>query len=403
MRRLAVQARDPTPEPYDISAPDRATVVSQLLTDVSASPDRLGVSPYLRFTRSDWASLRESTPLTLTAADLVGAGLADALDRRNLLCVDMGGTSFDLSLIVNGQPNVSTETELEGLPVLMPLVDIHTIGAGGGSLAWLEAGALRVGPQSAGADPGPVCYGHGGTAPTVTDANLFLNRLDPAYFLGGRMQLDVEGARRAIHEVASQVGLDDVALAEGMLAIINAKMADAMRTITVKQGIDPRDFSLVAFGGAGPMHAVWLARELEISEVIVPWSPGTFSAWGMLQTDIRHDVSQTFYRQLSGLDAGEVDAVYESLSQQGRDILHGEGVPDDRIYFLRTADMRYVGQEYSVTVGVDDPVDLDRVAQHFHDAHRTRYGHATPDAPVECVNLRLAAMVTGPRLLVHPQ
>lgn len=228
MRRLAVQARDPTPELYDISAPDRATVVSQLLTDVSASPDRLGVSPYLRFTRSDWASLRESTPLTLTAADLVGAGLADALDRRNLLCVDMGGTSFDLSLIVNGQPNVSTETELEGLPVLMPLVDIHTIGAGGGSLAWLEAGALRVGPQSAGADPGPVCYGHGGTAPTVTDANLFLNRLDPAYFLGGRMQLDVEGARRAIHEVASQVGLDDVALAEGMLAIINAKMADAM-------------------------------------------------------------------------------------------------------------------------------------------------------------------------------
>src|SRR5260370_29715783 len=161
-----------------------------------------------------------------------GAALARSSGRRNLLCVDMGGTSFDLSLVVDGQPTVSTETELEGLPVLMPLVDIHTIGAGGGSLAWLEAGGLRVGPQSAGADPGPACYGRGGTQPTVTDANLFLGRLDSGYFLGGRMALDEGAAEQALAAVAEQVGLSTTALAEGMLAVINARMAGAIRKIT---------------------------------------------------------------------------------------------------------------------------------------------------------------------------
>ena len=321
-----------------------------------------------------------------------GAALSEALERRNLLCVDMGGTSFDMSLIVDGKPNVSTETELEGLPILMPLVDIHTIGAGGGSLAWLEAGALRVGPESAGADPGPACYGRGGTAPTVTDANLFLKHLDPAYFLGGRMRLDEAAAARAIQQMATQLGLADVTLAEGILAIVNAKMADAMRTITVKQGIDPRDYSLVAFGGAGPMHAVWLARELEITEVVVPWSPGTFSAWGMLQTDVRHDVSQTFYRPLRGLDVSSVAELYSLLEQQGGELLRAEEVKPEQISFMRTADMRYVGQEYSVNVAVDSAIDLAQVARSFHDAHRTRYGHSTPDAPVEFVNLRVAAI-----------
>src|SRR5256886_4972246 len=245
-----------------------------------------------------------------------GAALSRATGRLKLLCVDMGGTSFDLSLIVDVRPTVSTETELEGLPILMPLVDIHTIGAGGGSLAWLEAGGLRVGPQSAGADPGPACYGRGGTQPTVTDANLFLGRLDAGYFLGGRMTLNEEASERALASVAAEVGLRTTALAEGMLAIINARMADAMRTITVKQGIDPREYSLVAFGGAGPMHAVWLAEELEIGEVIVPWSPGTFSAWGMLQTDMRHDVVRSFYRPLAELDAGDVTTVLEALDSE---------------------------------------------------------------------------------------
>jgi N-methylhydantoinase A len=321
-----------------------------------------------------------------------GAGLSEAMARRNLICVDMGGTSFDMSLIVGGEPSVSTETELEGIPILMPLVDIHTIGAGGGSLAWLEAGALRVGPQSAGADPGPACYGRGGTEPTVTDANLFLGRLDPHFFLGGRMTLDQGAAASSIRRLAVQIGIDDLALADGMLAIVNARMADAMRTITVKQGIDPRDFSLVAYGGAGPMHAAWLARELGIREVIVPWSPGTFSAWGMLHTDVRHDLTQTFYRPAAGLDVQELDGVYRSLAQRGVDILLAESVRKDAMYFSRSADMRYVGQEYSVNIAVAPGTSLPAIEDAFHLAHRTRYGQATPGAPVEFVNLRMAAM-----------
>ncbi len=289
---------------------------------------------------------------------------------------------------------MSTETELEGLPVLMPLVDIHTIGAGGGSIAWLEAGGLRVGPQSAGAMPGPACYGRGGSEPTVTDANLFLGRLAAQYFLGGRMSLDGAAAERALHSVAAEIGLDDIAFAEGVLAIVNANMADAMRTITVKQGIDPRDYALVAFGGAGPMHAAWLAEELEIGEVIITWSPGMFSAWGMLQTDMRHDVVRTFYAPVAELTADAVQGVYEELLAEGAELLATEGVGEAERYFSRTADMRYVGQEYSVSVTVNGNgtgIDLDAIDAAFHDAHRVRYGHSTPGAPVEFVNLRLAA------------
>jgi N-methylhydantoinase A len=319
-----------------------------------------------------------------------GAALSRAIDRPNLLCIDMGGTSFDLSLIIDGRPTVSTETDLEGLPILMPLVDIHTIGAGGGSLAWLEAGGLRVGPQSAGAMPGPACYGRGGTQPTVTDANLFLGRLDASFFLGGRMTLDEAAAARAVHLVAEQIGLEDEAFAEGMLAIVNANMADAMRTITVKQGIDPRDFSLVAFGGAGPMHAAWLAQELEIGEVIVPWSPGTFSAWGMLQTDIRHDVVRSFYRPLAELRANDVGEVLLELQDEATVLLGSENIPAEDHYFARSADMRYVGQEYTVHVPIGGAIDIVELDTSFHDAHRIRYGHSTPGAPVEFVNLRLA-------------
>jgi N-methylhydantoinase A len=339
---------------------------------------------------------REQPIQTLLSGPVGGtmgcAALSRSTGRPNLLGIDMGGTSFDLSLVVEGRPSVSMETELEGLPMLMSLVDIHTIGAGGGSLAWLEAGGLRVGPQSAGADPGPACYGRGGTQPTVTDANLFLGRLDPGYFLGGRMSLDEEAARRALHTIGPEVGLDDTEFAEGVLAIINAKMADAMRTITVKQGIDPREYSLVAFGGAGPMHAVWLAEELEIREVIVPWSPGTFSAWGMLQTDMRHDVVRAFYRPVAELDASDVAAVFTQLAEEGSALLEHEGVAADDRYFARGADMRYVGQEYTVNVAIGEEISLETIEHDFHEAHRIRHGHSTPGAPVEFVNLRLAAM-----------
>ncbi len=374
--------------------------VQRYLGTLQQELGRLGVEATLYVMQSNGGVMtagraREQPVQTLLSGPvggaIGGAALSRAIDRPNLLCIDMGGTSFDLSLIVGGRPSLSTETELQGLPVLMPLVDIHTIGAGGGSLAWLEAGGLRVGPQSAGADPGPACYGCGGTEPTVTDANLHLGRLNPDYFLGGRMTLDEEAAERALRSVASQVGLDDTAFAEGMLAIINAKMADAMRTITVGRGIDPREYSLVAFGGAGPMHAVWLAEELDIGEVIVPWSTGTFSAWGMLQTDMRHDVVKSFFETLAGLETSAVADAFDRLEGEGSAWLEAEGVgPDDR-YYMRTADMRYVGQEYSVSVPVGRDVALDEVERAFHEAHHVRYGHSTPGAPVEFVNVRVAA------------
>lgn len=379
-----------------------APIVERYLDSLQKEMRDLGVRPILHVMQSNGgvmtAAAAQQHPVQTLLSGPVGgtigsAALSKVMERPNLLCVDMGGTSFDMSLIVNGQPNVSAETELEGLPLLMSLVDIHTIGAGGGSLAWLEAGALRVGPQSAGAMPGPACYGRGGAEPTVTDANLYLKRLDPSYFLGGAMELDEAAAARVIEGMARRLNLEPVTFAQGMLSVINAKMADAMRTITVKQGIDPREYSLVAFGGAGPMHAVWLAEELDIGEIIVPWSPGTFSAWGMLQTDIRHDLTQTFYHPVAGLEPARLEREYAELQSQGQAVLHEEGVGPSEMYFRRSADMRYVGQEYSVNVPLSaDGLGLGGVTDTFHNAHRTRYGHSTPGAPVEFVNLRLAAL-----------
>ena len=325
---------------------------------------------------------------------IAGARLGQTTGRPNVICADMGGTSFEVSLVVEGRPSASTETELRGLPLLIPLVDIHTIGAGGGSIAWLEAGGLRVGPHSAGASPGPACYVRGGTEPTVTDANLLLGRLDPECFLGGKMALDAEASRAAALPIASELGLGELELAEGILTIVNAAMADAIRTITVKQGIDPRDFSLVAFGGAGPMHAVALAEELGIREVLVPWSPGTFSAWGMLQTDIRQDFTRTYLRTVNGLTGAELLATLQALEREGAAALEVDGVDEGRVTFLRSADLRYVGQEYTVNVALPEGVEVDPqdVAERFHEAHRARYAHAMPDAPVEFVNLRIGVL-----------
>jgi N-methylhydantoinase A len=321
-----------------------------------------------------------------------GAALARDLGRTNLICVDMGGTSFDVSLIISVRPTVSTETELEGLPLLVPLVDIHTIGAGGGSIAWLEAGGLRVGPRSAGADPGPACYARGGTEPTVTDANLVLGRLDPSHFLGGEMSLDGSASRAALRPISEELGLNATTLAEGIVAIVNASMADAIRTITVKRGIDPREFGLVAFGGAGPMHAVALAEELGIREVVVPWSPGTFSAWGMLQTDIRHDLALSFFHSLGEVLSASILEAVGRLESEGTALLAADGVPADEMSFSRSADLRYVGQEYVVNVPLTEDLDATSLAEGFHAAHHARHGHATPDVPVELVNLRLTAI-----------
>ncbi|MFK8016961.1 MAG: hydantoinase/oxoprolinase family protein [Gammaproteobacteria bacterium] len=341
------------------------------------------------------SSARKNPVFTLLSGPvggtIAGTALSQATQRPNLLCVDMGGTSFDLSLVIDGQANATLETELEGLPLLMSIVDIQTIGTGGGSIAWMEGNAMRVGPHSAGSVPGPACYGRGGTAPTVTDANLFLGRLGAKSLLGGDMSLDADAAATAIESVAPQAGLESVAFAEGVLAISNAAMADAMRTITVSQGVDPREFTLVAFGGAGPMAAVFLAEELDIGEVLIPRFPGTFSAWGMLQTDLRHDLTQSFFHPADDRIHADMLKRFAALEADGLAIITKEGIDQAQVSFVRTADMRYAGQEFSINVAIAEDADIAQCIADFHAAHDKRYGHANTKAPVEFVNLRIAA------------
>jgi len=321
-----------------------------------------------------------------------GVELSKSTGVENLLCVDMGGTSFDLSLVVDGQPELSNETVLQGLPLLMSIINIDTVGAGGGSLAWVENGGLRVGPQSAGSVPGPVCYGRGGTQPTITDANLFLGRLGEGSLLNGDMTLDMVSTASAFEALGREIGLSATELAEGMIAIGNAKMADAMRTITVGRGIDPREFTLVAFGGAGPMHAVELARELDIKQIIIPRFPGTFSAWGMLQSDIRHDFSVTYYAVSDEADTDRLAEMFKEMLDDGTKVLIEEGVPEPRMEFARSIDLRYVGQEYTINVPLADAANLGAAIEKFHDLYQARYGHALHEAAVEIINLRLAAI-----------
>ena len=320
-----------------------------------------------------------------------GQALSKLIKRPNLICVDMGGTSFDMSLIINGKPSVTNETEQEFIPLLIPLVDIHTIGAGGGSVAWLENEALRVGPRSAGANPGPACYGKGGQEPTVTDANLYLGRLGKESKLGGWMDLDLNASESVLKSLSEKLNISSTELAEGILSIINAKMADAIRTITVKEGIDPREFSLVAFGGAGSMHAVWLAEELEINEIIVPNDPGTFSAWGMLQTDIRRDLTVNFYQNFQSLEKEKLLEKFNKLKDEAIALLKSENVNENDMSFSLTADMRYIGQEYYVNVDISEPFDLNEINNNFHKTYEKQYGHSTPEGPSEFINLRLLA------------
>ena len=320
-----------------------------------------------------------------------GQALSKLIKRPNLICVDMGGTSFDMSLIINGKPSVTNETEQEFIPLLIPLVDIHTIGAGGGSVAWLENEALRVGPRSAGANPGPACYGKGGQEPTVTDANLYLGRLGKESKLGGWMDLDLNASESVLKSLSEKLNISSTELAEGILSIINAKMADAIRTITVKEGIDPREFSLVAFGGAGSMHAVWLAEELEINEIIVPNDPGTFSAWGMLQTDIRRDLTLNFYQNFQSLEKEKLLENFNKLKDEAIALLKSENVNENDMSFSLTADMRYIGQEYYVNVDISEPFDLNDINNNFHKTYEKQYGHSTPEGPSEFINLRLIA------------
>jgi len=322
--------------------------------------------------------------------------LSRQLGEPNMICIDMGGTSFEVSLVVGGKESVVLETNFEGFPIRAPMVDIHSIGAGGGSIAWSESGALRVGPRSAGAEPGPACYGKGGSEPTVTDANVVLGRIDPDSFLGGRMKLDDAAARSVVREFARQFEFGVEEMAEGILGVINSKMANAIRTMTISKGIDPREFSLIAFGGAGPMHAMLIAEELEIGKVIVPNVAGQFSAWGMLNADIRHDMSEPVNARLNGLDWNAVQAGFASMQEKLAALLRDEGVPEERMRFLRYLEMRYISQEYTLSVPVSDEAKLDASGARafkaqFDELYLQNYGHTNPQEQGQVANIRVEA------------
>jgi N-methylhydantoinase A len=327
-----------------------------------------------------------------------GAALALQMGAPNLICVDMGGTSFDVSLIVDGSPDVDVHAELEGLPLLMAVAKIHTIAAGGGSVAYTEAGGLRVGPRSAGADPGPACYGRGGVEPTVTDANLLLGRISPESFAGGTVTLSRSSAETAVAKLADELGLGHGEMAEGICSVINAKMAQAIRHITVERGIEARDYTILAYGGAGPMHACFFADELGIDTVVIPPYPGAFSAWGMLQTDLRHDFSTAYYSLLTRADLGHMANGLKTMEREGREALERQDPLNDRLAFRHSVDVRYRAQEYTLTIPLVDssePVGsgfVEALSQRFHDAYQRRYGHSNAGAPIEIVMLRTAVL-----------
>ncbi len=346
------------------------------------------------------------------AAGVISAAyLGSNLGYKNIISFDMGGTTAKVGLIQNGTPTVTKDYEVgltaqagagshrgAGYPIRTPVIDLVEIGAGGGSIAWVDSGGiLRVGPRSAGADPGPVCYGQGGTEPTITDANLVLGRLRPDHFLGGEMSLDVEAARQAIKQkCADPLGMEEVEVAHGIVEIANAAMVNALRMVSVQRGYDPRDFVLVAFGGAGPVHANRLASETEMPTTIIPMSPGTTSALGLLVTDLKHDYSTTMIERVDRLDLGAVIRVYEELEGQGRETLEREGIPKAEMDFRWQVDIRYVGQSYELTIPLPgnriDSAMLEQVLSRFHQEHDRAYGFSTPGEAVEFVSLRLTAI-----------
>lgn len=320
------------------------------------------------------------------AGGLVGAGFVAGLTGRSrLLTFDMGGTSTDVALI-DGVPRLTSEGRIGQFPVGVPMVDMETIGAGGGSLAQVDAGGmLRVGPESAGADPGPAAYGRGGTAATVTDANLVLGRLRPDAFLGGDMTLDAAAAAAVLDRLAARMGCGQLAAAEGVIAVANEHMARALRAISVQRGEDPRDFTLVSFGGAGGLHVCALAEALDMREALVPVYAGVLSAVGMLASRPGRQLSRTLLGPLAALPGARVAEGFEALARDGRESLAAEGIDPAGIEEVRTVDLRYLGQSYTLNVPWEDAADAGR---RFEALHEERYGHRL-DVPLELVNLRV--------------
>jgi N-methylhydantoinase A len=323
----------------------------------------------------------------------------------NAISVDMGGTSFDICMIERGEPKISTEGEFEGFPVKIPVVDVGGIGAGGGSIAWLDVGGiLNVGPQSAGSDPGPACYSIGGTKPTVTDANLVLGRLNPDYFLGGGMGLDVKLARKAIEKhISKELGWSVEEAASGMIRVVNANMVKGISISSTEKGYDVRDFGLVAFGGAGPLHAVQLAREMGIPRAVIPLLPGNFSAFGLLITDTRHDYWRTFKGMIRELNPERLAKEFLRLEKKGRKQLKAEGVAEKESKIIWSADLRYQGQSYELNIQVKrkekmSRKDMAKITKDFNKLHQEVYQYSSAEEEIEIVNIRVRAVGRSPKL-----
>ena len=345
-------------------------------------------------------AMMESGPV----AGMIGTGrLAQLLGFDRAIGFDMGGTTAKATFITNGVAPIEAGyvigDEFTGVPMQYPVVDIVEVGTGGGSIAWCDAiGALHVGPVSAGADPGPACYGRGATEPVITDADLVLGRLDGNRFLGGGMTLDRSLAEAAIDaKVAQPLGLDVVAAALGIVNIADAAMSLAVRAVSVDRGIDPRDTVMIAFGGAGPLHALAVAREIFIPTVVIPLLPGNFSALGMLMAEWRQDFVRTFFAQFGAIEATDADHAFHDLREAGATALERDGFAASDAHFAFAADLRYRGQEHTIPITVAGPDDLHRDAAatgvRFNQQHDQRYGHAAPDQSIEIVNLRLIVSV----------
>jgi N-methylhydantoinase A len=386
-------------------------VVGAYLARLAARMATAGLTARLLLVQSNGgvctAAVAASQPVRLLLSGPSGGALAAGraahrLGRPNLVGIDMGGTSFDVCVVQDHQVTLMTQGEVDGLPVRLPMLEIRTIGAGGGSIAKVGDGRLSVGPHSAGAVPGPVCYGRGGVLPTVTDANTVLGRLDAGSFLGSAMTLDVDGAREAVGvRVATPLGLSVEEAAEGIIAVTNVSLAAAIRLSLFEKGLDPKDFALLSFGGAGGLHAIDVAEELGIEEVVFPPDASTFSAYGILNSDIVHDLARS---RVLPANAGSLPLIAEAcaaLRAQGEALLAQDGVPGERREMLLSADLRYHGQAFELVIpwgDVSPGVEtLARLVADFHALHRKRFSYANEGDAVEVVTIRLAAIGRLPR------
>ena len=392
-------------------------VIAGYLEKLTARMQAEGFSPRLLLVQSNGGVCSAATaaqePVRLLLSGPSGGSaacalLSQVLGEENIVGVDMGGTSFDVSVVRNGRVNLITQGEIDRMPVRLPMVEIRTIGAGGGSLAKVQRGGrLTVGPESAGSRPGPACYGRGGTEPTVTDANVTLGRLDGKSFLGGDMQLDGEAARAAIAtSIAKPLGLSVELAAEGLLAVTNANLGAAIRLSLFEKGVDPREFAMIAFGGAAGLHAVAVADEIGIKRVVFPESAGTLSAYGILHSDLSHDLVRSRVLDAVPERLPALKPMAEGLISQAHARLDADAIPAHEHHIELAADMRYKGQAFELTVPARslqlDEATLSALIADFHDLHRQRFSYSNPGSAVEIVSLRVSAIGRLPKPKARP-